>query len=130
MEIYTATSLNITDLTGELEDRHFVVTRGDARIAIQIARNEYTVKLGRYSRFLVDDPDTPHKMSFTLTKPLKVGMPYNQQGVFKFVLQETTATKDDNHELGIADYYKHFPRPNDYNLSESDEDEKTKEQWL
>lgn len=25
------------------------------------------------------------------------------------MLQEVTATKNDNHELGIADYYSHFP---------------------
>lgn len=41
-------------------------------------------------------------------------MAYGENGVFKFVLQEVTATGDDNFELQIADYYKHFPelRPN------------------
>lgn len=118
-------------LTGELEDRHFVVTRGDARIAIQIARNKHTIALGRHNRFLVDDPDTPHKMSFILTKPLKVGTPYNQEGVFKFVLQESTATKDDNHELGIADYYKYFPRPaNVDNWSDYDQSGESNKRWL
>lgn len=97
-------------MTGELEDRNFVVTRGDARIAMQIARNEHTVKFNRECRFLIDDEDSPHKMSFMLTKPLKVGSPYNGKGVFKFVLQESTATGDDNHELGIADYYKYFTK--------------------
>lgn len=97
-------------MTGELEDRNFVVTRGDARIAMQIARNEHTVKFNRECRFLIDDEDSPHKMSFILTKPLKVGSLYNGKGVFKFVLQESTATGDDNHELGIADYYKYFTK--------------------
>lgn len=97
-------------LTGELEDRNFVVTRGDSRIAMTIARNEYTVKFNRENRFLIDDPESEHKLAYLLTKPLKLGSTFNNKGVFKFVLQEVTATDDDNHELGIANYYKHFPK--------------------
>lgn len=97
-------------MTGELEDRHFIVTRGDARISMQIARNKYTVRFDRENRFLIDDEDSPHKLSYILTKPLKIGSQYNGKGVFKFVLQEATATGDDNHELGIANYYKFFTK--------------------
>ncbi len=97
-------------LTGELEDRNFIVTRGDSRIAMTIARNERTVKFHRENRFLIDDPESDHKLAYLLTKPLKLGATFNNKGVFKFVLQEVTATEDDNHELGIADYYKHFPK--------------------
>lgn len=104
--------MNIADLTGELEDRNFVVTRGDSRIAMTIARNELTVNFNRECRFLIDDPDSKHKLSYLLTKPLKLGGTFNNEGVFKFVLQEVTATEDDNHELGIADYYKYFPKTN------------------
>ena len=108
MEICT-TTLNITDLTGELENREFIVTRGDSRISMTIARNSDTIKFNREQRFLIDDPDSPHKLAYLLTKPLKLGGTYNNQGVFKFVLQEVTSTDDDNHVLGIADYYKYFP---------------------
>lgn len=97
-------------LTGEYEDRNFVVTRGDSRIAMTISRNQDTIKFDRERRFLIDDPDSPHKLAYLLTKPLKLGSTYNNEGVFKFVLQEVTATDDDNHVLGIADYYKYFPR--------------------
>lgn len=97
---------NISDLTGELEDRSFTTTRGDSRIAMTITRNRYTVNFDRENRFLIDDPDTKHKLSYLLTKPLKLGAAYNGKGVYKFVLQEVTATEYDNHELGIADYYK------------------------
>lgn len=97
---------NTTDLTGELEDRSFTTTRGDSRIAMTITRNRYTVNFDRENRFLIDDPDTKHKLSYLLTKPLKLGAAYNGKGVYKFVLQEVTATEYDNHELGIADYYK------------------------
>ncbi len=108
-------------LTGEYEDRSFVVTRGDSRIAMTIARNEYTVNFNREQRFLIDDPESKHKLAYLLTKPFKLGGTFNNEGVFKFVLQETTATSYDNHELGIADYYKYFPRPS------SSDDEKTEE---
>lgn len=121
--------MNITDLTGELEDRNFIVTRGDSRIAMTIARNEYTVKFNRENRFLIDDPDSEIKLAYQLTKPLKLGASFNEQGVFKFVLQEVTATGDDNNELGIADYYKHFPQ-NDSDESDKDEINSGKKVWL
>lgn len=75
-----------------------------------IAKNEKTVLFDRECRFLIDDVDSPHKLAYLLTKPLKLGLEYNNEGCFKFVLQEVSATVDDNHELRIADYYKHFPR--------------------
>lgn len=98
-------------LTGEYEDRNFVVTRGDSRIAMTIARNPHTVKFSRDFRFLIDDPDAQKKNAYLLTKPLKVGKTYNKQGIYSFVLQEVVSTDNDNMELGIADYYKHFPKP-------------------
>lgn len=97
-------------LTGELEDRNFVVTRGDSRVAMTIARNDDTIKFARDMRFLIDDPDSRLKLAYLLTKPLKLGGTYNKCGVYKFVLQEVTSTEDDNHVLGIADYYKYYPR--------------------
>lgn len=97
-------------LSGEYEDRNFATTRGDSRVALQLAKNEYSNKLSRKNRFLIDDDDSPHKLSYQLTKPLKKGMVFNGVGSFKFVLQEVTATEYDNHELGIADYYRYFSR--------------------
>lgn len=105
--------LNITDLTGEYEDRDFIVRRGDSRITMTIARNKDTVKFCRECRFLIDDPESPQKLSYLLTKPLKLGSVYNSHGVYSFVLQEVVSTDYDNHELGIADYYKHFPKKDD-----------------
>lgn len=97
-------------LTGEYEDRNFVVTRGDSRIAVTIARNEHTAKLGRRNRFLIDDPESLQVIAYSLTKPLKLNNVFNNNGVYKFVLQEVNSTDDDNFELMIADYYKHFPK--------------------
>lgn len=103
-----------------------MVTRGDSRISVQVARNKHTVALGRENRFLIDDPESPHKLAYILSKPFKTGLVYQGTGTFKFVLQEVTATEDDNHELGIADYYKHFPKDNKEGIppEEKKEDER------
>ena len=114
-------------LTGELEDRAFVVTRGDARIAITIARNKHTARLNRESRFIIDDPLSTKMMAFQLTKPIKLNNVYNGEGVYKFVLQEVTATGDDNFELQIADYYKYFPKETEVDLTSPDTERKV---WL
>lgn len=97
-------------LTGEYEDRQFIVTRGDSRISMTIAKNDDTAKFGRECRFIIDEPDSGDKLAYLLTKPLKVGKTYNGVGVYAFVLQEVVSTDDDNMELGIADYYKYFPK--------------------
>lgn len=99
------------------------MTRGDSRIAMTIARNADTVKFGRENRFLIDDPSSGDMLAYLLTKPLKVGKTYNNAGVYSFVLQEVVSTKDDNMSLGIADYYKHFPRENsgDENIPDNTE---------
>ena len=132
-------NLNNTDLTGEYEDRNFVVTRGDSRIAMTIAKNEDTVRFNRESRFLIDDPESQIKLSYLLTKPLKVGWVYNTEGVYSFVLQEVVSTDDDNHELGIADYYKYFPKDSSPTQPDNDEsivdpenniDEDGRQVWL
>ena len=95
-------------LTGEYEDRDFVVTRGDTRIALIIARNENTSKFNRSTRFLIDEPGEEIMLAYQLTKPYKLGSVYNNEGVYNFVLQEVNSTKYDNHKLGIADYYKYY----------------------
>ncbi len=122
--------LNTTALTGEYAARHFVVTRGDSRIYLTIARNDETKKLNRENRFLIDDPDSPIQLAYALTKPLKLGGTYNGSGVFKFVLQEVQTTDNDNIERRIADYYKHFNREEDYPTNEPKPDIGGKKVWL
>ena len=65
--------------------------------------------LNRQSRFLIDDPDVTNKLAYELTKPVKRGSVYDGHGTFIFVLKEASETEYDNDELGIADYYRHFP---------------------
>lgn len=98
------------DLTGEYEDRYFVAARGDSRIAMTIARNAQTLLFNRKNRFIIDDPMSPTKLAYTLSKPMKLGWSFNNEGCYKFVLQEINTTNDDNLELSIPDYYLHFPK--------------------
>lgn len=95
-------------MTGVFSDRNFIVENGDTRIAITIQRNEHTAKMMRQTRILVDDPLSDRKMAFDLTKPLKVGWRYNEDGIYKFVLSECNTTDYDNFDLMIPDYYKYF----------------------
>lgn len=43
-------------------------------------------------------------------------MSFGDDGVYKFVLQEVTATGDDNFDLMIANYYKYFPVEDDSDI--------------
>lgn len=110
-------------LTGEYEDRNFIVTRGDSRVSVKIAKNKNTVKLNRKNRFLIDDPDAQEKLAYALTKPFKRGWAYNAGGIYIFVLQEVASTDNDNHELGIADYYNYFPREPNQDNADNEKDE-------
>lgn len=119
-------------MTGELEDRHFIVTRGDNRIAITIARNEHTKLFNRTCRFLVDDSGTNELLSYDLSKPLKAGHTYNDKGIYQFVLSESNYTDNDNMELGIADYYLYFQDSQTIDIPEDDSDdsESGKKVWF
>ena len=108
-------------LTGEYEDKDFFVTRGDSRIAMTIALNSDTVKFSRNCRFLIDDPESLKMNAYLLTKPLKVGKTYNGHGVYSFVLQEVVSTDNDNFELGIANYYLHFPKKENSDTGNKDD---------
>ena len=105
-------------LTGEFEDRNFVATRGDSRIAMTIARNDQTKLFNRLRRFIIDDPESPNKLAYTLSKPLKLGWSFNNEGCYKFVLQEINTTNNDNLELSIPDYYLHFPKDDEDNVDD------------
>lgn len=117
-------------LTGEYEDHDIIVTRGDSRISMTIAKNEYTTRFDRKSRFLIDDPESTHMIAYGLTKPLKLGSVYNGDGVFKFVLQEINTTDLDNQELGIADYYAYFPKNASAENSSAGDDDSERRIWL
>lgn len=102
-------------LVGESTNKTFAITIPNMRVAITLPKDEDTQRFGRETRLIIDDALADgvgeHRAVFTLTKPLKVGSHYNGEGVYRFIMQETPSTKYDNLELGVADYYRHFPFP-------------------
>lgn len=98
-------------LTGEYGDNDFVLKRGDSRIAMTVTKDDFSLRLCRESRFIIDDYNTPNPLAYRLTKPYKLGGSYGDDGVLRFVLSECNTEADDNLDLHIADYYTYFPRP-------------------
>lgn len=99
-------------LTGEYSDNYLFATRGDTRIKLTIGKDEFTKRLTRDTRFIVDDYDKQSGtvMAYRLTKPLGIGNIHNGEGVYSFIISECALEEDDNVLLKVADYYKHFPR--------------------
>lgn len=107
-------------LTGEFSDSFLVATKGDSRIAVTLPKDLETIALDRDARFIIDDYSSPHPLAYRLTKPFKLGGSYDENGVVIFVMTECNTENDDNIELHIADYYKHFPRERENNNSSVD----------
>ncbi len=80
-------------LTGEYGDNDFIVVRGDSRISVTLAKDEYSIQLNRNNRFLIDDYDSKNVLAYRLTKPFKLGGSYNGEGVLNFVLTECAIRK-------------------------------------
>jgi len=91
-------------LIGEYQDNRFITIRGDSRVALWVPANDETKALNRTYHFYIND------MCYNLTKPLKGNLGYDHGEYYKYMLQECTGNIYDNKELGIADYYKHFPK--------------------
>ena len=122
-------------LTGEYADRKYAVTRGDSRVALTVGKNKDTLTLNREHRFIIDDDDNhEQKLAYSLTKPLKAGLTYivngQEEGIFKFILQEVPTTEDDNLELGIADYYKYAKKEYPPIDKGENDDGSEKRMWL
>lgn len=106
-------------LIGEYAER--IMSIGDARISVTIAKDKDTNELTRGARFLIDDFDTDKPLAYQITKPNKLFNVYNGAGVFKFIMNEVQLTKEDNVELRIADYTSWTPSvPKDGDHIDSD----------
>ena len=90
-------------LTGERSEQ--MMTIGDARISVTIAKDADTAKIVRGKRFLIDDPTASSIHAYQVTKLNRLFNLYNDRGVYRFILIEDHLTKNDNTELMIADYY-------------------------
>lgn len=89
-----------------------IMSIGDARFAVTLAKDDETKKIKRGQRFLIDDPDADETLAFQITKPNRFFNLYNGEGVYRYILNEVNTTDNDNIEAGIADYYSWYPRVN------------------
>lgn len=121
-------------MTGEYGDRDFIMNRGDSRIQLYLPIDEETLKLTREQRFLIDAYGANDVLSYRLSKPVKLGGSFDNNGVMAFVLQEVNSTDDDNFELHIADYYKYYPKPGEtaavVPVEPGDTERKGRKVWL
>lgn len=97
-------------LTGEATGGSYIITHGDTRISMTIAKDPETIKFGRENRFIIDDYGSPDPLAYKLSKPFKLGGSFDDRGILFFVLQECSKEDTDNLELHIANYYRYFPR--------------------
>lgn len=81
-----------------------VLTIGDGRMAVTIAKDPETVELCRGLRFLIDDEDSEFVTAYQITKSNKLFNVYDGEGVFRFILNEVQLTDRDDVERRIADY--------------------------
>lgn len=79
-----------------------LMTIGDARIALTIGKDEDTIELKRGYRFLVDDVDTDYPLAYQITKSNKLFNVYNEEGVFRFILNEVEMIDEDDVNGKIA----------------------------
>jgi len=82
---------------------------GDSRIAVTIAKDEESIELSRGLRFLIDDEDVEHPMVYQITKANRFFNTTKGNGVFRFILNEVVLTANDNEDLRIADYSNWMP---------------------
>lgn len=94
-------------LIGEFSED--MMSIGDARIALTIAKDADTTELRRGMRFLIDDEDSDTVLAYQITKSNRLFNVYEGEGVFKFILNEVPLTDADNKELRIADYTSWTP---------------------
>lgn len=92
------------------EKNSHIMSIGDARFAVTIAKDSETIRIKRGQRFLIDDPDAEETLAFQVTKPNRFFGVYNGEGVYRYILNEVNRTDNDNVEERIADYYSWYPR--------------------
>ena len=85
-------------------DHNTVMTIGDARLALTIAKDDATKKFKRGTRFIIDDVDADEALAYEITKSNRLFNLYDDIGIYRFILNEVVLTDDDNMDIRVADY--------------------------
>lgn len=86
-----------------------IMTIGDSRIAVTVGKDDETIELKRGLRFLIDDVDVEHPTVYQITKGNRFFSTTNNEGVFRFILNEVVLNAGDNEKLRIADFSNWMP---------------------
>lgn len=112
------------------EKQEDMITVGDARIAVTVAKDEDTIKIRRGNRFLIDDVDTDTVLAYQITKPNRLYNVFNGKGIFRYILNEVNTTDNDNLELRIADYYEPAMNTSTDSYPDVVDDDDGKKVWI
>ena len=94
-------------LVGENEKK--MVTVGDSRMSVTVAKDYDTDHIKRGTRFLIDDPDADHKVAYEVTKVDRVTGILDGSGIYKFLVCETNVRETDDIEDMVSDNSIYVP---------------------
>lgn len=82
-----------------------VVTLGDARMALTLAKDSETQRLRTGTRIILGDPEAEQRLAFEITKPNTLYNVYNGAGVYRFILTQVVLVDEDNVADQVANAY-------------------------
>lgn len=94
-------------LVGENEKK--MVTVGDSRMSVTVAKDHDTDNIRRGTRFLIDDPDAAHKVAYEVTKVDRVTGVLDGSGIYKFLVCETNVRETDDIPGMLSDNSTYTP---------------------
>lgn len=94
-------------LVGENEKK--MITVGDSRMSVTVAKDHDTDTIKRGTRFLIDDPDTEQKVAYEVTKVDRVTGILDGTGIYKFLVCETNVRESDNTVEMVPDNTSYTP---------------------
>lgn len=94
-------------LVGENEKK--MVTVGDSRMSVTVAKDDDTDLIRRGTRFLIDDPDAAHKVAYEVTKVDRVTGILDGTGIYKFLVCETNVRPTDDIPDMVSDNSTYEP---------------------
>lgn len=94
-------------LVGENEKK--MITVGDSRMSVTVAKDHDTDTITRGTRFLIDDPDTLQKVAYEVTKVDRVTGILDGSGIYKFLVCETNVRETDDTAEMVPDNSTYHP---------------------
>lgn len=85
------------------ENTKKMMTIGDARMSLTIAKDDETKRLHTGTRMFLGDPDAEQAMAYEITKPNTLYNVYNGEGVYRYILNQVVIVDEDDTGERMAD---------------------------